>query len=147
MIKSLPIENNLKGWFGEFFTKRALSEITLKKPTYCEITEGYDGEEEIEFLHWGYPDYHIANTNIFIEVKTGKEPRLEKNQRAIFFNLLTKGNRIFLIRPIINIELLKIEIVEFKCYELVINKDIIKSKRINFEVLKEKLKKERSNEM
>lgn len=121
-MSRIPVlENNLKGWFGEFFVKQALSDVPLKKPTYTKIIEGYNGPQEIDTLCCGYPDYEIENTHFFIEVKTGRYSRLEKNQNDIFSTLLSEGNRIFLIRPIINIEMLKVEVDNFKCSEIVLN--------------------------
>jgi len=63
------------------------------------------------------PDYFIKNSKFFLEVKTGKSAKLEKNQKEQFPKLLEKGFRIFIIKPKLLVEKFKFALKEFECFE------------------------------
>lgn len=85
------------------------------------------------------PDFLVEGTKIFIEVKTGKSAKLEKNQMEGFPKILQKGYRIFIVRPKLLIEKRKFEVIDFYCSEF-LGKN--KRTRITLAELKELIKKQ-----
>ena len=138
-MMSHHISNNLKGALGEIFVKREFKEegieieerYTPKIGERYEIKDGlicmythnngiilYDGKEYFEkFGTPVLPDFLVKDAKIFIEVKTGKSAKLEKNQLEEFPKILKKGYRIFIIRPKLNIEKRKFEVEDYYCAE------------------------------
>ena len=125
-IISHDIENNLKGALGEIFIEREFEEFNIMRTGYtnggdCANMIKYLGG--IEYFNGSYlkkkfgthilPDFFIKEIDIFMEVKTGEEARLEKNQLEEFPKILKKGYRIFIVHPVLIIEKRKFEVTNF----------------------------------
>lgn len=140
------ISNNLKGALGEIFVKNEFEDFNLidirngfsKIPGIPKIPhlnihdidfnnkleEWMIKREKATIEKYGtttFPDYYIENTNFFLEIKTGKSAKLEKNQVIEFPKILEKGFRIFIVKPKILIEKRKFEVVNFYCSEFLGN--------------------------
>lgn len=63
------------------------------------------------------PDFWIRGTKIFMEVKTGKNARLERSQLEEFPKLLEKGYRIFVVKLKLVFNDGEYGIVDFNCSE------------------------------
>ena len=70
-----------------------------------------------KFGTFTFPDFWVRGTKIFMEVKTGKNARLERSQLEEFPKLLEREYRIFIVKPELTFNDGEYSIVDFNCSE------------------------------
>lgn len=70
----------------------------------------------IKFGEKGFPDYWVAGTRIFIEVKTGKKMKFQDSQKKCFAELINNACAVYIVNPTIEISKRKFEVKNFDCF-------------------------------
>lgn len=122
----------LKGIFGELCVEKFLNLYGFKikrEPTYTEfpipehMTIHYEIHVKIarnlikRYGSYTIPDFKVVGKRVFIEVKTGREARLENNQQKEFPNIVKKGYKILIIKPQIEFRKNEAIMTDFSCRE------------------------------